>query len=71
MEEAEKNSPRNDRETEKLDAARYRWLREQHWSESAMAVVAYPKQNVRPGTYCPSGELLDSAIDAAMKTADV
>lgn len=49
------------------DAERYRWLRAQHWSESAVAVVSEPKQNVRLGAYCPSGDLLDDAIDAAMK----
>lgn len=50
-----------------LDAARYRWLRDQHWSEAAVAVVSDPKQNVRLGAYCPSGDLLDAAIDAALK----
>ena len=48
------------------DADRYRWLRAQHWSDSAVAVVSEPKQNVRLGVYCPSGDLLDEAIDAAM-----
>ena len=50
-----------------LDAERYRWLRAQHWSESAVAVVSDPKQNVRLGAYCPSDTLLDEAIDALMK----
>jgi hypothetical protein len=48
-----------------LDAERYRWLRSQHWSESAVAVVSDPKENVRLGVYCPSGEQLDNFIDAA------
>lgn len=52
-----------------LDAARYRWLRKQHWNDAAIAVVADPKKNVRLGTYCPSEELLDAAIDAAMLVA--
>lgn len=49
-----------------IDAERYRWLREQHWSESALAVVSDPKQNVRLGVYCPSGDLLDATIDALL-----
>ena len=52
---------------DELDAARYRWLRAQRWNESAIAVVVDPKQNVRLGAYCPSEELLDAAVDAAMK----
>lgn len=49
------------------DARRYRWLRRQHWDDSALCVVTEPKQNVRLGTYCPSEDLLDAAIDAAME----
>ena len=47
------------------DADRYRWLRAQHWSDSELSVVSDPKKHVRIGTYCPSGELLDEAIDNA------
>ena len=47
------------------DAERYRWLREQHWSTSAMAVITNPIDNARLGTFCPSEKLLDDAIDAA------
>lgn len=50
-----------------VDAQRYRWLREQHWSNSDICCVDEPKQNVRLGGTCPSGDLLDSAIDAAMR----
>lgn len=50
-----------------VDAQRYRWLREQHWSNSDICCVDEPKQNVRLGGACPSGDLLDSAIDAAMR----
>lgn len=50
-----------------VDARRYRWLREQHWSNSDICCVDEPKQNVRLGGTCPSGDLLDSAIDAAMR----
>ena len=48
------------------DAARYRWLREQHWSGSKFAVVSNPKTAVNLGSICPSRELLDEAIDEAM-----
>ena len=50
-----------------LDAARYRWLRGQHWDSSSLCVVTDPKINVRLGTHCPSGTLLDQAIDAAIR----
>lgn len=49
------------------DAARYRWLREQNWNESEMAVVCRPKEAVKLGFDCPSRKRLDDAIDAAMK----
>lgn len=48
------------------DATRYRWLRDQHWSESNIAVVRDPMLSVRPGYSCPSDELLDELIDAAI-----
>lgn len=48
------------------DAARYRWLREQHWGDSKFAVVSNPKTAVNLGSICPSRELLDEAIDAAI-----
>ena len=48
------------------NAARYRWLREQHWSDSKFAVVSNPKTAVNLGSICPSRELLDEAIDAAI-----
>ena len=50
-----------------LDAARYRWLRKQHWESSRLCVVTNPKITVRLGTHCPSGRLLDQAIDAAIR----
>ena len=46
------------------DAARYRKLRNEHWSNGRVAVVANPKEVVRLGSYCPSGELLDKFIDS-------
>ncbi|MGT2429291.1 hypothetical protein ACU4HD_12190 [Cupriavidus basilensis] len=51
---------------DKRDAARYRWLRERHWNESTLFVVAGHHSLVRLGTDCPSDERLDAAIDAAM-----
>jgi hypothetical protein len=49
-----------------LDAARYRWLRQQHWNEAPMCVVAQPRQAVKLGHDCPTLERLDAAIDGAM-----
>ena len=48
------------------NAARYLWLRAQHWNDSAFAVVSEPKRNVKLGTYCPSEDRLDQEIDSAM-----
>jgi hypothetical protein len=45
------------------DAARYRWLREQHWSSSRVCAVVDPKTAVKLGNYCPSAEHLDKIID--------
>lgn len=45
------------------DAARYRYLRAQHWSDSDLAVVLHPKTNAMLGAYCPSEEQLDELID--------
>lgn len=54
-----------DIETMKIDAMRYQWLREQHWYNGVMCVVADPN-NVKLGSYCPSGRLLDEMIDKHM-----
>lgn len=56
-------------EAAKRDAARYRWLRHQHWNMADMCVVENPKKNVLLGARCPSRELLDAAIDAAAGAA--
>ena len=53
-------------ETLRKDADRYRWLREQNWAISEMAVATYPKESIKLGYDCPFGDRLDSAIDAAM-----
>ena len=52
------------------DATRYRWLRAQYWSESSMCIVVNPKTNLKPGSYCPYGHLLDMAVDEAMEKCD-
>ncbi|HVM91356.1 MAG TPA: hypothetical protein VMT67_01020 [Terriglobales bacterium] len=52
-------------DADKLDAERYRWLRQQHWNEADMFVVAGSKSQVYLGTDCPSCDRLDAAIDAA------
>lgn len=53
-------------EVERLreDAARYRWLRSQHWEEASMCVLMQPKVAVKLGYDCPSLDRLDAAIDA-------
>ncbi|MDT4879307.1 hypothetical protein FQZ97_1149610 [compost metagenome] len=48
------------------DAERYRHLRVCHWNDSPLAVVCDPKKQVKLGADCPSGDLLDAAIDAVM-----
>lgn len=47
-------------------AARYSWLREQHWHDSGIAVVRQPKQAIKPGYDCPSGARLDEFCDAGI-----
>lgn len=54
------------RQAEK-DAARYRFLRGFHWSESPMCVVTDPSSAIKLGSNCPSREMLDAAIDEAMQ----
>lgn len=49
------------------DAERYRWLRQQHWSDSEICVVTNPKQAVMLGHECPSLDRLDAAIDHARR----
>ncbi|CAG4900440.1 hypothetical protein [Paraburkholderia saeva] len=51
------------------DAERYRWLREQHWNDADMFVVTGSNTRVHLGTYCPSLDLLDIAIDAALQSS--
>lgn len=49
-----------------IKAARYDWLRQQHWSSSQLCVVAQPKEAVKLGYDCPSDERLDEMIDREM-----
>ena len=47
-----------------LDAARYRWLREQHWHNGPETLVVTTARSVKLGSDVPSGNRLDEAIDA-------
>ena len=49
------------------DAERYRRLRSFHWNDSPLAVVRDPRRQVKLGADCPSGDILDTVIDAAIK----
>lgn len=49
------------------DAARYRWLRAQHWTDNTIAAVRCPKDAMKLGHDAPSGERLDALIDEAMR----
>jgi hypothetical protein len=51
-----------------LDAARYRWLRAQHWSDGGPCVVVGVKGNAALlGVDCPSGARLDAVVDGGMR----
>ena len=64
---ADLGAARAEVEAPREDAARYRWLRAQHWDEAPLAVVAHPKRAIKLGYDCPSLERLDAAIDSARK----
>lgn len=53
-------------ESLKRDAARYRWLREQHWEKNTLSVVVRPRTNCTLGTIIPTGDYLDSLVDTEM-----
>lgn len=57
---------RKECEALRKDAERYRWLRSQHWDTAELCVVMDPKDAVKLGRTCPSGEYLDIAVDDAM-----
>lgn len=54
------------RELDAKDAERYRWLRSQVWFDNTLCVVLRPKDSTKLGTFCPSFDLLDGAIDDAI-----
>lgn len=54
---------RVERDALKADAERYRKLRTMSWYDSPLCVVRDPKQQVKPGTDCPSHDRLDAVID--------
>jgi len=64
--EAENASLRKIRKGVSEYARRYAFIRDQHWNEARLCVVVNPKESVRLGHDCPSGERLDAEIDAAL-----
>lgn len=49
------------------DAARYRALRKMSWDMGPLCVVRDPSPDrIRPGTHCPSFDMLDADLDAAI-----
>lgn len=57
---------REEVEALRKDAERYQWFRNQHWDSSAICAVVDPKLTTKLGAYCPSGKLLDDAVDAGI-----
>lgn len=54
-------------EDDRIDAERYRFIRKQHWNENTVCCVMKPKEAVKLGYDCPSGERLDEIIDELIK----
>lgn len=52
--------------SDEKDVKRYRWLREQHWSDNGMAVVS-KANSIKLGADCPSDDRLDKMIDENMR----
>jgi len=52
------------------NAARYEWLRSQHWDEGKLCVVMAPKISVKLGSPCPSMGILDETIDSFIREKD-
>lgn len=48
------------------NAARYQLLRLADWWRSPICVIRNPKEQAKLGSDCPTGERLDSAVDAAI-----
>jgi len=65
--QSDRDSLRAEVERLRVDAGRYRWLRARHWSDAEVCCVADPKDAVKLGHSCPSLEILDDLIDAAMR----
>lgn len=53
--------------TQAENAARYLYIREQHWSTSDICCVTKPKDNLLLGSWCPHGQFLDDYIDERRK----
>ena len=56
---------------DKRDAQRYRWLREQHWSDNVVGIVRHPGEVLKTGTVCYSDASLDRLIDEALAKEQV
>lgn len=56
---------------DKRDAQRYRWLREQHWSDNVVGIVRHPGEVLKLGTVCYSDASLDRLIDEALAKEQV
>lgn len=54
---------------DRRNAARYKWLRSQNWSDNSLCVTF--ASNVKWGADVPSGARLDMALDAALRGRDV
>lgn len=52
------------------DAARYRWLREQHWNKNVIGVVPDPKKALDLGIDTLAMTRLDNFIDKIMAVKD-
>ena len=55
----------NSEELEKAEM--YSWLRNQTWDSGILAVVLNPKNAVKLGYDCPSGDRLDAVIRAGIE----
>lgn len=64
--EIERDQLKAENEALRKDAERYQWLRLADWWRSPICVIRNPKEQAKLGSDCPTGERLDSAVDAAM-----
>lgn len=62
----ERDQLKAENEALRKDAERYQWLRLADWWRSPICVIRNPKEQAKLGSDCPTGERLDSAVDAAM-----